>query len=163
MSSVLKLGWVILLSFFLLNSSAFAQKGGHGKHHGNNGKHKGNHGKGNKVIIVNSYPGPQYHYHHPHPYRKHFYKKAYYPVWGPPVGYYRRWVYFPNYNFYWDNYNGVYVYWTGFFWVKTLNPPPFIINVNFSKERKYELDEQSDDYDNVYYQNYYHRKAYSDD
>lgn len=171
MKSIAKLFSAALLILFLLPGNVtFAQKGGHNKnkHHekGGNYKHQGKGSQNNKTVIINNHPGPskfQYRYpKHKHHYHgtKVYYPKVYYPVWAPSVAYYRRWVYFPEYNFYWDNYSGVYVYWTGFFWIRTVSPPPFVINVNISKQRKYVLDEQYDDFDNVYHRNYYHRHAY---
>ena|ERR1700741_648815 len=148
MKSILKLSPVILLIFLLQTNTAFAQK--KGGHHGYY-KHQGN---PNKVVIVNKYP---YHARH------HYYNHAYHPVWGPPMGYHRRWIYFPHYNFYWDNFSGMYVYWGGGMWVRTASPPPMIINVNLSSQRRYELNEPDDAIDDIYGKNDDHKKTYPDD
>lgn len=75
---------------------------------------------------------------------------VYYPHWRPHYGYHRRWVYFPRYNFYWDNWRQGYYYMNGPTWVFNTTPPPVIVNVNLEKETNYELKESQDDVDDVY-------------
>ncbi|HEY1038115.1 MAG TPA: hypothetical protein VGF30_01845 [Bacteroidia bacterium] len=141
MRSILKLSIVALLAFLLQVNPLSAQKG---KKHG----HHNHHNNGKTVMVVKNKP-----YHHYH-------KKVYHPVWRPYHGYYRRWVYFPHYNFYWDNYSNMYVYWGGGVWMRTANPPPVIINVNLSKEKHYELKESDDEIDDIYGGNANHKKDY---
>ena len=128
------------------NSQCFAQKGN--RHHGN-GKtviHSNRH-KHNKVVIVKSRYRPA--------------KIGYYhPYWRPKYSYNRRWIYFPRYNFYWDNWRQVYVYQNKTVWVVNTVPPPTIVNVNIESEKHYELKEQEDDLDDVYSTNETHKIEY---
>lgn len=153
MKAVLKLTLIVLLALIIQVNPAIAQKG---HHHGGGGGYKKvyvNKPYNNKVVVVKNYH-PHYH-HHPH-----YYRRAYHPFWGPPVGYYRRWVYFPHYNFYWDNYSSMYVYWGPGGWVRAAALPPALININISNEKKYELKEDDDKVDDIYDNNTSHKKEY---
>ncbi len=88
---------------------------------------------------------------------------VYYPHWRPHYGYHRRWVYFPRYNFYWDNWRQGYYYLNGPTWVFNTTPPPVIVNVNLEKEPNYELKENQDDVDDVYRTNDDHIKEFKTD
>lgn len=83
---------------------------------------------------------------------------VYHPHWAPQKAYYRRWVYFPKYNFYWDNYRGVYVYRKGNVWVTSVGAPAVAINIDLSKEKQVELPEENDAVDEVYKNNDVHIK-----
>jgi hypothetical protein len=107
---------------------------------------KGHHHHNKKVVVVKNGP------HHPH--------KVYHPVWGPKRAFVRRWVFFPRYNFYWDNFNNVYVYRMGAIWVAKPTPPPVIINIDLSKEKSYELKETDDDVDPIQDKNDEHTQQY---
>ncbi len=65
--------------------------------------------------------------------------KRYHPKWHPHHDFARRWVYFPRYNMYWDNYREMYVYSSCGRWVAEPEPPRIAINVNLSSERFVEL------------------------
>lgn len=104
------------------------------------------------------------HYHrHPHkamkrnPYRPHR-VVVYRPYWKPHSGFHRRWVFFPKYNVYWDNWGGYYVFWNGRAWISQTAVPPVMINVNLSKERVKELKEDEDNTDDIYRSNDEHKK-----
>ncbi|MEO6303554.1 MAG: hypothetical protein ABIP51_10300, partial [Bacteroidia bacterium] len=72
------------------------------------------------------------------------------PHWRPNYAYNRRWVFFPKYNLYWDNWRNHYVYLNGVVWVSQPTPPPVIVNVNLADEPNQELSEDKDDVDDVY-------------
>lgn len=65
--------------------------------------------------------------------------RCYHPKWHPRRDFERRWVYFPRYNMYWDNYRGVYVYNSYGRWVAEPEPPRIAVNVNLAAERFVEL------------------------
>lgn len=91
---------------------------------------------------------------------------CYYPKWHPEHRLERRWVYFPRFNIYWDNYRSVYVYLNRGRWVLTSNRPQVIVNVNLPYERYYEVDDdefEGDDYDRVFIYNSRHRARYGND
>lgn len=136
---------ILLILAVLIPAVSLAQKGH--KHH----PHKGNK---NKEAVVNNKP-----HYKKHPQYKQAYK-VYHPVWAPHCSYKHRWIYFPGYNCYWDNYSNMYVYWGGLFWIRTSSPPPILINVNLGKVKRYELDDDYDGYDNIYYYNPTHKKLY---
>ena len=120
----------------------FAQKGGHG--HGGHGGHH----QGGKVMVVKASrwrPAKIVVWH---------------PGWGPKRAFARRWVFFPRYNFYWDNWRNMYVYRNGTVWVNNSTPPPTVVNVNIDNEKHYELKENEDDVDEVYSNNDSHSKDY---
>ncbi len=133
----------ILLSAILLGSMAgFAQHGrGHGHGHGHP------HG-GRKVVVVKRSP----------------YRPArlvvYHPVWHPAYACNRRWVYFPRYNFYWDNWRNHYVFWNGTIWLSQPTAPAMIVNVNLASEKRYELKDDDDDVDDIYASNGQHKTEY---
>jgi hypothetical protein len=106
---------------------------------------------------------------HPRAQRAHVVKRSiyrpakivvYHPVWGPKFSIYRRWVFFPRYNFYWDNWRNQYLFWNGMAWVIMATPPPAVINVNLQTEQHYELKENEDDLDDVYKNNSTHKQEY---
>ncbi|MCE3258539.1 MAG: hypothetical protein K0S12_180 [Bacteroidetes bacterium] len=138
---------ITILTFALLLSfKSFSQKGrghGHGHRHGHGYGHR--HGK---VVVVKRSP-----------YRP---KKlvVWHPIWHPAYSCSRRWVYFPKYNIYWDNWRNHYMFWNGTIWLSQPTPPPVIVNVNLEKEKKYELKENEDDEDDVYKGNDSHKSEY---
>lgn len=85
---------------------------------------------------------------------------VFHPVWGPKFVYYRRWIYWPGYNFYWDNWRNSYFFWNGAMWVASVQPPPAVINVNIQNVKHYEMKETEDDIDDVYKSNSSHQKEY---
>ena len=85
---------------------------------------------------------------------------VYRPFWRPYYAYKRRWVFFPRYNFYWDNWRNHYVYWNGAIWMSQPTRPPLIVNVNLEKEKSTELKETEDDIDDVYSSNVTHKTEY---
>lgn len=83
---------------------------------------------------------------------------VYHPYWHPNYAYNRRWVFFPKYNIYWDNWRNHYVYYNGVIWISQPTPPPVIVNVNLDKEKSTELKEKDDDVDDVYKDNNTHKQ-----
>jgi hypothetical protein len=133
----------ILIISLLLSSIAFSQKGrGHGHGHG----HGHPHAHPNKVVVVKRSP----------------FRPAkitvFHPYWHPKFAYHRRWVFFPGYNLYWDNWRNHYVFWNGAIWVSQAAAPPIIVNVNLEKEKHRELKENEDDVDDIYKSNEEHKK-----
>lgn len=85
---------------------------------------------------------------------------VFHPVWGPKLVYHHRWVYFPRYNFYWDNVRGMYVYLNHNAWVVSASVPSFAVRINLNEARKVELPDQSDDIDNIQDHNSQHVSLY---
>ncbi|MBI3518442.1 MAG: hypothetical protein HY062_03675 [Bacteroidetes bacterium] len=133
---------VLLVGIILLGTFNGMAQRGRGNHHPNGNARvvRGNHAERKmrpaRVIIRSPYRPAK--------------MVVYYPHWRPNYGYHRRWVYFPRYNFYWDNWRQGYYYMNGPTWVFNATPPPVIVNVNLEKETNYELNESQDDVDDVY-------------
>lgn len=85
---------------------------------------------------------------------------VYHPVWAPTKNINRRWVYFPKYNCYWDNWRNVYYYKNNNVWISSSKKPTIIINVNLENEKHYELNEIDDDDDEIYIFNANHITIY---
>lgn len=148
---------VLLVAIVILGtiSIGFAQKGrGHGQ-----GNHPHGQAKRNKVMVKQNNAS-----HNQRVFVRSPYRPAkivvYHPHWRPNYGYHRRWVYFPHYNLYWDNWRQGYYYMNGPVWVFNATPPPVIVNVNLDKETNYELKENEDDIDDVYKTNSDHQKEF---
>jgi hypothetical protein len=138
-----KIQTVFLAISILLSSVAFSQRG-HGQGHGRHGQARHHHPK--KVVVVKRSA-----------YRpKHV--RAFHPHWHPGRAYNRRWVFFPGYNLYWDNWRNHYVFWNGVVWVSQPKAPPVVVNVNLEKEKHVELKEEEDDVDDVYKSNDSHKQ-----
>jgi hypothetical protein len=144
---------VSLVLFSTMN--VLAQKGGHhgGGHHGG-----GHHGA--KVMGPHPYA---------HPGAKVVVKKSIYrpakivvwhPVWGPKRAFNHRWVFFPRYNFYWDNWRNQYVFYNGVVWISNPSPPPAVVNINIDNEKHYEMKDSDDDDDDIYKTNDTHKTEY---
>ncbi|SFC58652.1 hypothetical protein SAMN05421780_1071 [Flexibacter flexilis DSM 6793] len=143
----------IISIIMLFVSAGFAQRG-HGHDHG--------HGHGHGVHHDHHYHQPRRHVvvverprHHVvvHRHRSHYRPSrvvVYHPVWNPGYTFYRRWVFFPRYNLYWDNWRGMYVYPSGNVWISNPMLPPALININIQSEQHYELQENADDIDEIY-------------
>lgn len=131
--------FIAVIAFLFISSTFFAQKGkGHGHRHHHHGH--------NKVVVVKRSP----------------FRPAkvvvYHPYWRPKFAYNRRWVYFPRYNFYWDNWRNHYVFLNGAAWVSQPTAPAVIVNVNLENEKNVELKEDEDDVDDVYTNNNKHKE-----
>lgn len=132
---------LIILSLFI-SIDCFGQKG-KGRRQGH--AHRPGHGK---VVVVK---------------RSHYRPKkvvVFHPVWRPNYTYNRRWVFFPKYNLYWDNWRNHYVFWNGTVWLSQPTAPPVVVNVNLEKEKHYEMKETEDDKDDVYKGNDNHKSEY---
>lgn len=139
MKTLSKTSFIFLLVIFVAFTNAFAQ---------------------NKVVVVKE----------KHPRNKtivvksknHKISKAkfYQPHWSSKAKFYRRWVYFPRHNFYWDNLNNVYVIRAGRVWVTSTTAPKEIENINLTKEKKVELSEENDVLDSIQQNNEMHQKKY---
>lgn len=145
-SAVINLAQIFAI-IMLFVSVSFAQRGHHG--HGGYGghghyNHHHNHYPRRNVVIVER---PRRVYRSPYrPNRVVVYP----PVWNPGYTCYRRWVFFPRYNLYWDNWRGMYVYPSGNVWISNPMLPPALININIQNEQHYELQENADDIDEIY-------------
>lgn len=85
---------------------------------------------------------------------------VYHPIWHPTHTFHRRWVFFPKYNLYWDNWRQGYYFMNGPKWIFSTTPPPVIVNVNLTQEKNYELKETEDDIDEIYETNQEHQSSY---
>ncbi len=139
---------LILAITLLLNTNTFSQHKQKGGKRTNNHGIKVHHHK-NRVIVVKQRSN----------YRPNKIV-VYHPYWHPNYSYNRRWVYFPRYNFYWDNWRNHYVYYDGGIWVSQPTAPAIIINVNLDKEKNYELKESEEDDDDVFKTNDKHKTEY---
>lgn len=110
--------------------------------HGNRGRHH------KKVVVVKRSPF--------RPARV----SVYYPRWRPTHAYSRRWIYFPKYNLYWDNWREHYVFWNGKAWLSQAAVPAVIVNVTLENEKSTELKEEEDDEDDIYRANSDHKSSY---
>lgn len=104
-----------------------------------------------KVVVVKS--------------KNHHFRRArvYHPHWAPRVSYRHRWVYFPRYNFYWDNFRNVYVFRTGTIWVTSTNAPQEVEKVDLSSVKKVELNENNDSKNAIQNNNDEHKSVYKID
>jgi hypothetical protein len=130
--------FLVLFAFIIVRLELPAQRG-RGHHQG-----AGHRGYPGKVVVRQS------------PYRPNKII-VYHPYWRPNYAYHRRWVFFPRYNLYWDNWRNHYVFWNGGMWVSQSIAPPFIVNVNLDKEKSTELREEEDDVDDIYRSNEKHK------
>lgn len=137
---------IALTIVMLINTSVIlAQKKGHrgGGRHPHRGK--------NHVVVVKRSN-----------YRPHK-VVVYHPHWRPKYAYNRRWVFFPKYNLYWDNWRNHYVFYNGTVWLSQPTAPPVIVNVNLENEKNVELKEDEDDVDDVYNSNTKHKEEIKPD
>ena len=141
MISFKKLIPVLGILMVLGTSDAFAQKKGHRAH-----RHR-HHGPRRVAVVKRS------------PFRPAK-VVVYRPVWGPKHYIHRRWVFFPKYNIYWDNWRNHYVFWNGTIWFSQPSPPPVVVNINLENEKHYELKESDDDTDDIYQGNDSHKSEY---
>jgi hypothetical protein len=130
---------LIVIGLISLSAQLSAQKG-HPR------AHRGPHPHAKKAVVV----------------KRSMYRPAkvvvFHPAWRPKYAYYRRWVFFPKYNLYWDNWRNHYVFWNGTVWLSQPTPPPAIVNVNLENEKSRELKEEDDDVDDIYKDNDAHKK-----
>lgn len=136
---------LLICSFLLFGLEAFAQrvvvKERHGRRH---------HPHRRAVVVKRS------------PYRPAK-VVVYHPYWRPHYAYHRRWVFFPRYNLYWDNWRNQYVFWNGNMWLSQPAAPAVVVNVNLEQEKSVELKEDEDDVDDVYKGNDMHKTEYKGD
>lgn len=140
----------IFIILFLVTGVVFTSSGQHGKGrgHGHTKVHyKVGNRNHNRVVVRRSIYRPKVVVVHR-------------PIWAKHHVYNRRWVYFPKYNMYWDNWRNQYVYRNNTVWIVNSTPPPTVININMEEEKSYELKEDNDDIDDVYNNNLSHEKDY---
>lgn len=137
----------IFAIIMLFVSVGFAQRG-HGHGHGGHGRHDHHYHphRNNVVVVERPHRTVVVHRSRYRPNRV----VVYHPVWNPSYTCYRRWVFFPRYNLYWDNWRGMYVYPSGNVWISNPMLPPALININIQSEQHYELRENADDIDEIY-------------
>lgn len=125
---------MLLFSGMLCSTEAFADK--HEKHH----KHHKHHWKESRSPQCGDYyPEREVRVVKVYEERAPRCERHYRPKWCSHREFDRRWVYFPRYNMYWDNYRNVYVYNSRGRWVAEPEPPRVALNVNLSSERFVEL------------------------
>jgi len=141
--------WFILIVLAVLAANPnqlLAQRGRGGNHPHVKGKAVRKQHPHHRVIVRSRYRPAKIVVFHPH--------------WAPKRAYNRRWVFFPRYNFYWDNWRQMYVYRNGTVWIVNAPPPPTVVNINIDNEKQYELKEIEDDVDDVYQTNETHQTEY---
>lgn len=71
------------------------------------------------------------------------------PLWAPVYGYRynTRYIYYRDYNLYYDCYRNMFVVWTGRNWIVTSRVPDFMYRVNFASARIQGVDYWDDDFD----------------
>ena len=139
----------------LINMNGFSQ-GKHGGSHGNkNNRNHGNQVKRNLVIKPNYYKQQNKRYYNRSAYRPHNFHN-YRPIWAHHHNYNRRWIYFPQQNFYYDNWRQVYFYRTNNRWQMNAALPSSFVIINLEDERHYELADDEDDMDRIYINNNKH-------
>lgn len=156
----LKKSFALILIVLVCSSlNGLAQHGGGqgGGHGGRGGGQDGNHRNRGGVVIQNNRQPNRVIVRSVYRPNKII---VYHPYWGMKRNFNRRWVYFPRYNFYWDNWRNCYVYRNGNVWITNTVPPSTIVNININNEKHYELKEQDDDVDDVYKTNDTHQTEY---
>lgn len=145
MNLIKKFGFMfaIMLSIIMVAPNAFAQR----NERSNQKKHIV-HKRNKKVVVRRSVYRPKV-------------LVVHHPIWSPKRAFNRRWVFFPHYNLYWDNWRNIWVYRQKTVWVTTVVRPAFIEKVNLENEKAVELKENEDDIDDVYYSNEAHMRDYS--
>ncbi len=158
MKSIAKVFVLTFALATLLTSASWAQREGHGG--GGHGGGRPRVQKHHKVKVVRGYRPRR----RGVVVRRSIYRPrvvvVHRPVWGPNRAFNRRWVFFPRYNLYWDNWRSMYVYRNNTIWISNPVPPPALININLDSERNYELKEDEDDIDDVYRTNERHTTEY---
>ena len=86
--------------------------------------------------------------------------KIYHPVWGPKFTFRNRWIYFPRYNFYWDNIRNVYIVKRGNIWVVLKSKPKEVETVDLVTEKIVELNDEENKTDVIQEKNSEHQKKY---
>ncbi len=138
---------ICFLTFsFVISITGYSQ-GRHGGGHRGGGYHGGGYRHGGKVVIRRSVYRPNK-------------IVVFHPGWHAKHSFYRRWVYFPKYNFYWDNWRNHYMCWNGTIWVTQVAAPATVVNVDLATEKQYELKEADDDNDDIATANETHKTEY---
>jgi hypothetical protein len=83
----------------------------------------------------------------------------YRPSWSHHTIYRRRWIYFPKYNFYYDNWRQMYYYQNNTQWYMNINLPTALLNINIENENHFPLHEDEDDIDEIYRNNKQHNET----
>lgn len=86
--------------------------------------------------------------------------KIYHPAWGPKFTFRNRWLYFPRYNFYWDNVQNVYIIKRGNAWVVLNSKPKEVEKVDLVTERIVELNDEENKTDAIQEKNSEHKAKY---
>lgn len=96
--------------------------------------------------------------HKPSNYRPNI-RVNYRPSWSHHTIYRRRWIYFPKYNFYYDNWRQMYYYQNNTQWYMNINLPTALLNINIENENHFPLNEYEDDIDEIYKYNKHHNET----
>jgi len=153
-----------LIFMLFITTNVFSQ-GKHGGGHGNkkegNGNGNANRGQqGKHVRNRTSYGSGNGYQKNKRYYRKSSYRPKYFhnyrPIWAHHQNYNRRWIYFPQQNFYYDNWRQVYFFKSNNIWRMNVSLPASFIRVNLEDQRHYELTDEDDEMDRIYIDNNKH-------
>ncbi len=88
-------------------------------------------------------------YKNPHRYITYQYHRQRHPSWAPAYGYRynTRYIYYQDYNVYYDCHRDVFLTWTGRNWVVNTRIPDFMFHVDFRSARVSGVDYWDDDFD----------------
>jgi hypothetical protein len=138
--------WLLAFCYMVCITNMRAQ-------HRPNNKEKGNieHHNHNYHRAGNNNPT----YHNPSNYRPRI-RVNYHPSWSHHSLYRRRWIYFPKYNFYYDNWRQMYYFQNNAQWYINVNLPTALLNINIDNENHFPLNEDEDDIDEIYRNNKHH-------
>lgn len=141
------LKFIFVLAISIVFSTIGFGQGRHGGGHKGGGHHGGHNHKGVVVVKKRSVFRPNK-------------IVVFHPGWHVKHSFYRRWVYFPKHNFYWDNWRNHYRFWNGTIWVSQPAAPATVVNINLATEKHYELKETDDDDDDISTANESHKTEY---
>jgi hypothetical protein len=119
-----------------------------------------------KVVIVKQTNHPKHHKNnHVKVIKKSKFRpvksSVFHPHWAKNKNFNRRWVYFPKYNCYWDNWRNVYFYKEKSKWLYSSTTPAVLIQIELEKEKYYELKDTEDEIDEIYINNETHSSEYN--
>jgi len=137
MKTIYKTSFIILIISFTGLTNSFAQNKVVNEKHSRN-----------KVVVVKN--------------KNHHARNVivYHPHWAPRASFNHRWIYFPRYNFYWDNLYNVYLIRRGTIWVTSTIVPVEIKKVDLVNEKKVELSEENDSQNSIQDKNAEHQTEY---
>jgi hypothetical protein len=125
------------------NDNDYDRRRGHDQRYGDRDRNNGNH----NYPSWDNYRYQRYDDHHRYvAYRHHRHGR---PSWAPAYGYRynTRYIYYQDYNVYYDCHRDVFVVWTGRNWTVSTRVPDAMFRVNFGRARVSGVDYWDDDFD----------------